>query len=152
MRMFECKSDVMFGVAVSERRRPDADDHHLQYRNTIIEPLRNAFDTRSIRRTGGAGLKLRPASDNTPRTALGWSQPETVQGAGTVLKITGDDYRGRRLIVWIGEVPDSGGALPVENSPANLSACSRIPHRRPHLAATQTMQASSSTSPSPMRT
>ena len=47
---------------------------------------------------------------HNPWTALGWSQPETVQGAGTVLKITGDDYRGRRLISWIGEDPVSGGA------------------------------------------
>ena len=39
MRMFKCKSDVMFGIAVFERRRPDADDHHSEYRNTIIEPL-----------------------------------------------------------------------------------------------------------------
>jgi len=29
VRMFECQSDVMFGVAVFERRRPDADDHLL---------------------------------------------------------------------------------------------------------------------------
>ena len=29
MRVFECKSDVMFGVAVFEGRRPNADDHHF---------------------------------------------------------------------------------------------------------------------------
>jgi len=40
MGMFESKSDVMFGVAVLERRRSNIDAHGCEYRNTKIEPLR----------------------------------------------------------------------------------------------------------------
>lgn len=74
----------------------------------LVQPATEHPLTLYRRRGVSSGLPRRRREAwvlHNPWTALGWSQPETVQGAGTVLKITGDDYRGRRLISWIGEVP-----------------------------------------------
>jgi hypothetical protein len=40
MGVFESKSDVVFGIAVLERRRSNVDAHDCEYRNTKVGPLR----------------------------------------------------------------------------------------------------------------